>query len=337
MYCRRFLSQRVELPSVRELVNLYRGDALKEKGQNFIFDMNVTDKIVFSSLQPLVQNDPEYNPTVIEIGCGPGGLTRALLKNDRIQKVIGVEVDQRFEPILGMLQDHYPDKFKLLLQDANTMNEDLLIQEYAQNAKDILVIGNLPFLYGTKWTMRWLEQCYHKTGLFSHGRRVSMALMYQSEVARQVCESHGHGKRFRTRMGTLSQIIMRPQIVYNVPASVFVPKPKVDAAVVLFQMRDTPMLTGSLADLQTVLRFSFADKRKVMLGAFDKLAQLAKKKNKSGALSKVSIEMFRDKFERESGISPEDRPICIPNESFIRLAESFGDVLKCQQFVVQNT
>ena len=196
----------LNLPSVSEMM---RGAGLEPKkslGQNFLFDLNLTRKIARSV--PDLENS-----VVLEVGPGPGGLTRALLECGA-KKVIAIEKDRAAMPILEQIQAAAGGRLEVVLGDA------LKIKNYELRIKNYAVCANLPYNVGTELLIRWLHE----------PRITSMTLMFQREVAERIVAKPG-SKQYG-RLSVLAALGWRAKILFNVPNTAFVPPPKVQSAVV---------------------------------------------------------------------------------------------------------
>ncbi|MDH3581510.1 MAG: 16S rRNA (adenine(1518)-N(6)/adenine(1519)-N(6))-dimethyltransferase RsmA, partial [Hyphomicrobiales bacterium] len=204
------------LPPLREVIAALGLSARKALGQNFILDFNLTRRIARSggALEKL---------TVIEVGAGPGGLTRALLAEGAAH-VIAIERDNRCLPALHEIAAHYRDRLDVVEADALTL-------DYAALAKGpTRVIANLPYNIATELLVRWLKvdpwpPWYDK-----------LILMFQREVAERITAQPGT-KAFG-RLAVISQWRARPQILFTLPPRAFTPPPKVSSAVVEFIPHD---------------------------------------------------------------------------------------------------
>eukprot|EP01133_Synstelium_polycarpum_P003519 gene3519-4022_t len=194
------------MPKIQDLIRMYGLSAKQQLSQNFLLDLNVTDKIC--KLAGGFQDC-----TVIEVGAGPGGLTRSLLTSGA-KKVIAVEMDKRFIPALRMLEEASEGRLSVVMGDMMEVDEQKILEQFGAERVDwtdkskVKIIGNLPFNVGTHLMLKWVRQIKPREGLFHFGR-VPMILMFQKELA--------DGQQ------------------NTVPGKVFVPPPKVDASVVYIE------------------------------------------------------------------------------------------------------
>jgi 16S rRNA (adenine1518-N6/adenine1519-N6)-dimethyltransferase len=226
------------LPSLRDALTAAGIHADKRFGQHFLLDLNVCRKIVrLSAIAP--------GETVIEVGPGPGGLTRALLEAGA--RVIAIEKDPRFRPLLDALALASEGALGIVEADA------LGVDEAALAAGPAAIVANLPYNVGTPLLVKWL------TGSF---RATSLTLMFQREVALRIIA--GAGEEHYGRLAVLTQALCEARIVMDLPARAFTPPPKVDSAVVhLTPLRDRPS-AAMIAALQTVARAAFGQRRKML-------------------------------------------------------------------------
>lgn len=234
------------LPSVRTEVESLGADgtrlgAKKSLGQNFLFDLNLTRKIARAGL-------PLTDGTVVEVGPGPGGLTRALLI-EGAQRVVAVERDERFRPILDRLTQASNGRLSVIYGDA--VREDLSahIEGPAQ------IVANLPYNVGTQLLIGWLTSDPWPPW-FS-----GLTLMFQREVAQRITAKEGDNHY--GRLGVLAGWRCQTHLMFDVPASAFVPPPKVTSSVVHLRPRPNP-LPCEAADLERVTAAAFGQRRKMV-------------------------------------------------------------------------
>ena len=203
------------LPPLREVIARHGLSARKSLGQNFLLDLNLTRKIARQS-GDLSQCD------VLEIGPGPGGLTRALLV-EGARKVVAIERDQRCIAALQEIAAAYPQRLQILEGDA------LAIDPVPHLTPPVRIVANLPYNIGTELLTRWLDVDPWPPYW------ASLMLMFQREVADRITASPG--SKSYGRLSILSQWRTDARIVMSVPASAFTPPPKVTSAVVHFEAR----------------------------------------------------------------------------------------------------
>ncbi|VDN59001.1 unnamed protein product [Dracunculus medinensis] len=246
------------LPALRDFIYMYNIRAKKLLSQNFLMDMNLTRKIVRKA--EIAKND-----FVIEVGPGPGGITRALLETD-CQRLDVIEVDQRFLPalrLLGEISDerlhiHHGDILKMNIKDlwtkANVSRVDWLTAPPALH-----IIGNLPFNIATPLIIKFLREMHHRSGPWYFGR-VPLTLTFQMEVARRLIGLIDSDDC--SRISIMSNFITEPKLLFKIPGCCFVPKPKVDVGVVKFIPRKEPLIECDFDLVEKLCRHVFIYRRK---------------------------------------------------------------------------
>lgn len=198
------------LPPVSEMMRDCGLEPKKQFGQNFLFDLNLTGRIARSV--PDIENS-----TVIEVGPGPGGLTRALLMAGA-KKVIAIEKDKTTEPILSKIINASGGRLNVIFGDA--LKTDL--SEY--NKSGYAICANLPYNVGTELLINWLHDIVRGANI------KSLTLMFQREVAQRIVAKSGDEQY--GRLAVLANLICDTKILFDVPNTAFVPRPKVQSAVV---------------------------------------------------------------------------------------------------------
>ena len=233
------------LPPLKDIISKYEIRAKKSLGQNFLLDLNLTSKIARYAGN-LKHSD------VLEIGPGPGGLTRSLL-NEGARQVVSIEKDNRCIAALEEIQSLFPDRLKLLKGDALSMN----VTQYLTDP--IKIIANLPYNIGTELLVRWLNSKNWPSFW------QSMTLMFQKEVANRIVARPG--SKAYGRLSVMSQWRCNTKIAFNIPATAFTPPPKVESAVVHFEALNEPKFPAEVDKLEFVVSKAFNQRRKMLRGA----------------------------------------------------------------------
>jgi len=232
-----------DLPPLRTVVERHGLFAKKALGQNFLFDLNLTGKIARVA-------GPLEGVTVIEVGPGPGGLTRALLAQG-VREVIAIERDERCLAILEEVSAHYPGRLRVIPGDA-------LQADFAALAGDnrpVRIISNLPYNIGTELLVRWLTT--KNWPPFYE----SMGLMFQREVAERIVAQPGDDAY--GRLAVMAGWRTQARIAFDVPRQAFTPPPKITSSVVHLVPRPSP-LPVDLRMLERVTQAAFGQRRKML-------------------------------------------------------------------------
>ena len=254
------------LPSLREILKMYGLQASKQLSQNFLLNLHVTDKIVRCC-------GDLTNKTVVEIGPGPGCLTRSILAHNP-KRLIVVEKDERFMPVLQNLQQSVDDgKMHIVQGDVlkvdqfKLMDHFLAPEEKIKKSDDemanVVFIGNLPFGIATPLLINWLRDVSNGTGAFAFGKKIPMILMFQKEVGLRM-SAKTSTKEFG-RLSVSSQSLCDVEHMFVVKAKSFVPAPDVDASVMRLIPKSEPLIDNDLVhfeDLEQFCRIIFNGKRK---------------------------------------------------------------------------
>ena len=270
------------LPPLRQLVESMDMRARKSLGQNFLFDLNLTRKIARSA-GPLTG-------TTIEIGPGPGGLTRALLLEGAAH-VIAIEKDRRASAVLSSLSMAAGERLTLIEADALTS------PIWDIGAAPRRIIANLPYNIATPLLIQWLSHanCFD-----------SMTLMFQREVAERITAQPGTDAY--GRLSVLTKWRADAEILFDVPASAFVPPPKIISSVVQIVPLAQPRYPCSQKALEFITRTAFGQRRKMLRSSLKKI---------NG-----------DHLLKEAGIAPDLRPQDIDIEEFCKLTHLYESTVK---------
>ena len=268
------------LPPLREVIAAHGLDARKALGQNFLLDLNLTQKIARTagSLEDC---------TVIEVGPGPGGLTRAILSLGA-KKLIAIERDSRCLPALAEIAAHYPSRLEVIAGDALKVDFAVLAQGAGGRVK---IIANLPYNVGTQLLINWLLPPVWPPYW------VSLTLMFQKEVGLRIVadeEDDHYG-----RLGVLAGWRTQAHMAFDVPPQAFTPPPKVTSTVVHLTPHEHP-LPCDVKKLEKITEAAFGQRRKML----------------RQSLKPVGGETLLAK----AGIDPTRRAETLSVEEFVRLA-----------------
>ncbi|CAI2935499.1 16S rRNA (adenine(1518)-N(6)/adenine(1519)-N(6))-dimethyltransferase RsmA [Aminobacter niigataensis] len=230
------------LPPLRDVIERHGLQAKKALGQNFLLDLNLTSKVARAA-------GDLTGVTVIEVGPGPGGLTRALLMNGA-RRVIAIERDERCLAALAEISNHYPERLEVVSGDA--LKTDFAALAGGEPTK---IVANLPYNIGTELLVRWLT--VQDWPPFYQ----SLTLMFQREVAERIVAkpaSPAFG-----RLGVLAGWRTDARIAFDVPPQAFTPPPKVTSSVVHLEPRQVP-LPADVKVLGRVTEAAFGQRRKML-------------------------------------------------------------------------
>jgi len=244
------MSQSDGLPPLREVIAALGLNAKKSLGQNFLLDLNLTRRIARAA-------GPLEGRTVLEIGPGPGGLTRALLA-EGAGHVIAVERDERCRPGLDQIAAAYPGRLTIVGADAIEIDEAALLQ-----GNRAIVAANLPYNIATLLLTKWLAVAKWPSWFDS------LTLMFQREVAERIVapprtKSYG-------RLSVISQWRTDPKIVFDVHPSAFTPPPKVTSTIVRFELLPAPRGEADVRTLEKITAAAFGQRRKMLRSSLKSL------------------------------------------------------------------
>ena len=239
------MNQIESLPPVSEMMRDAGLIPKKQFGQNFLFDLNLTGRIA-RSVPDIANTD------VIEVGPGPGGLTRALLMAGA-RRVIAIEKDKTTAPILDRIVAASDGRLAVVYGDAmHTDFASLGVTEYA-------ICSNLPYNVGTVLLTDWLIRAAHGAPI------TSMTLMFQREVARRIVAHVGDAEY--GRLAVLASLVTDARILFDVPNTAFVPRPRVQSAVVqLIPDMNKIKKIGDISRVEQLTAKLFGQRRKMIRG-----------------------------------------------------------------------
>lgn len=272
------------LPPLREVITTHDLVAKKSMGQNFLLDLNLTAKIAR-------QAGDLTGCDVLEVGPGPGGLTRGLLA-EGARRVLAVEKDARCLPALAQIAAAYPGRLEVVNADA------LEINPLDHLTPPIRVVANLPYNVGTELLVRWLTPAAWPPVWDS------LTLMFQREVAQRIVAKPG--SKAYGRLALLAQWRCDARIVMELPPEAFSPPPKVHSAVVHLTALPVPRFEADAATLSRIVAMAFNQRRKMLRSALKGLAPEI------------------DALLETAGIKPTARAEEIGLEGFCALARAFA-------------
>jgi len=229
------------LPPLRDVIAHHGLSARKALGQNFLLDLNLTAKIARTA-------GDLSGIDVLEIGPGPGGLTRALLMHGA-RRVVAIERDARCLGALGEIAARWPGRLEVIEGDAMALDPRPLLNGRAA------IVSNLPYNIGTELLVRWLRADWPPWW-------ARMVLMFQREVAERIVAAPGDDAY--GRLGVLAGWRTTARIAFDISPMAFTPPPKVTSSVVSVIPRETPLAPADLEALERVTAAAFGQRRKML-------------------------------------------------------------------------
>jgi 16S rRNA (adenine1518-N6/adenine1519-N6)-dimethyltransferase len=275
-----------DLPPLREVIKRHDLRAKKSLGQNFLLDLNLTARIARAA-------GPLAGATVIEVGPGPGGLTRALLATGA-ERVVAIERDDRAIAALSEIASHYPGRLDVVAADAMEFDPASCLK----GGTSVRVVANLPYNIATALLVGWLTT-EPWPPWFDR-----LVLMFQREVAERITATPG--SKTYGRLSVLAQWRTETRILFDIAPSAFVPPPKVTSSLVELVPRREPLPCASLT-LQKVTEAAFGQRRKML-------------RQSLRSLGRDPLPLLE-----AAGIVPTERAENISVEGFVRLARAFDD------------
>ena len=275
-----------DLPPLSDVIRRFELSARKSLGQNFLLDLNLTSRIARAAA-------PLEDATIVEIGPGPGGLTRALLAQG-VKRVIAVERDERAIPALEEIAQRYPGRLTIVNDDAMTFDPRPLL-----DGKRARIVANLPYNIATVLLIDWL--CAEPWPPWYD----MMVLMFQREVAERIVARENDDAY--GRLGVLANWRAETKILFDISPSAFVPPPKVTSSVVRLIPRAAPEPVDRRA-LERVASAAFGQRRKM-------LRQSLKSLGVDPALLAAA-----------AGVDPTRRAETIPLSGFVAMARELADI-----------
>src|SRR5688572_30653761 len=279
------MSQIDELPPLREVIRRYGLSARKSLGQNFLLDLNLTGRIARAA-------GPLAGATVVEVGPGPGGLTRALLANGA-ERVVAIERDDRAIAALSEIASHCPGRLDVVAADAMDFDPGPRVEAGAP----VRIVANLPYNIATTLLVGWLTT-EPWPPWFDR-----LVLMFQREVAERITAAPG--SKTYGRLSVLAQWRAEARMLFDIAPSAFVPPPKVTSSLVELIPRREPLSCPSLM-LQKVTEAAFGQRRKML-------------RQSLRSLGRDPLPLLA-----ATNIAPTERAENIPIEGFVRLARAYS-------------
>jgi 16S rRNA (adenine1518-N6/adenine1519-N6)-dimethyltransferase len=277
------MAQIDSLPPLRDVIAAHGLNAKKSLGQNFLLDLNLTSRIARSA-------GKLEDCTVLEIGPGPGGLTRALLAAGA-KKVVAIEKDSRCLPALAEIAEHYPGRLEVIEGDALKLDPVALT-----GGGKVQIAANLPYNVGTQLLINWITTPQWPP-FWS-----SLTLMFQKEVGERITAEPG--SKAYGRLGVLAGWRCKGGILFDISPKAFIPPPKVTSAVVHLTPNATP-LPCDLRVLEKVTAAAFGQRRKMLRASLKSLSPHA------------------EELVTQAGLEPTARAEEIDIAGFVNLANVF--------------
>lgn len=277
-----------DLPPLREVIARHNLSARKSLGQNFLLDLNLTARIARAA-------GPLEGVTVVEVGPGPGGLTRALLATGA-SRVIAVERDERAIGALEEIAAHYPGRLEIVLGDAQTFDPRPLL-----GGAPARIVANLPYNIGTQLLIDWL--CTEPWPPWYE----MMVLMFQREVAERIVavgDDEAYG-----RLGVLANWRAETKILFDISPAAFTPPPKVTSSVVRLKPRANPEPCERRL-LEQVAAAAFNQRRKMLRQSLKPLG------------------VDPEKLAAAAGVEATRRAETIPVSGFVAMANELAELRK---------
>ncbi|XP_020291714.1 dimethyladenosine transferase 1, mitochondrial [Pseudomyrmex gracilis] len=301
------------IPSIREILKIYHLNAIKRLSQNFLMDQNVSKKLVSKA-------GKLEGKSVLEVGPGPGALTRPIL-TQMPKRVVVVEKDRRFKPTLDMLAESFAEvngKMDILYEDIMTTNMESLFQmeekrSWDDKPPDICIIGNLPFSVSTHLIIKWLHAISERQGAWTFGR-TKMTLTFQKEVAERLVAQPGEDQR--CRLSVMAQAYTYPQLRFIIPSKAFLPMPDVEVGVVTLTPLVKPHTQHNFKFFEKVTRHMFSFRQKYSVRCAETLFPM-------NCREELSLMMFK-----LSHLEPTIRPFQLTVDEIDRLASAYKYLLE---------
>lgn len=300
------------MPTIRDIIKMFKLTALKQLSQNFIMDEKLTARIVKAA-------GHIERGHVLEVGPGPGSITRSILRKSPAQLIV-VEKDRRFIPTMNLLAEAVPDikmdihRNDILKFPMDTCFPDEARREWSdKKPPPVCLIGNLPFAISTRLLINWLRDISLKRNAWSYGR-VPMLLTFQKEVGERIC-AEPMDIESRCRLSVMSQLWTKPSLRFLISGKAFVPKPDVDVAVVRLDPLIEPQTTLPFDLVEKVMRLTFSMRQKYVRRGIAYLYP-----------EELEAELTMRTFGK-ADVDPQARSFQLSNEECIRLARAYHEIV----------
>lgn len=303
------------LPTIRDILKIYKLTALKSLSQNFLMDDRLTDRIVRSA-------GKIEGGHVMEVGPGPGGITRSIIRKGPSHLVV-VEKDRRFMPSLELLKEAatIDGNFEMDIVQGDILQhptdshfKGLRRVEWTDPKPNVALIGNLPFAISTRLLINWLKDVSLQRGIWSYGR-ASMTLTFQKEVAERIIAPMMNEQR--CRLSVMSQTWTQPTLNFVINGKAFLPKPDVDVGVVTLLPLKHPKTELPFDVVEKTMRHLFSMRQKYV---------------RRGIGTLYPEETREEQTERTfdaADVDPVARSFELSTEECLRLAKAYFDI--CQE------
>lgn len=294
------------LPTIKEILKLYNVHALKSLSQNFLLDPKLSSKFV-SMARPI------KNKTVLEVGPGPGSITRAILQQNP-RYVIAIEKDRRFTPALKLLQEVAHGRLLIGMGDILSLDMFKLFPEdskcsWEDDLPPIHLMGNLPFNVSLPLSILWLKGISEKSSAWNYGR-VPMTLTFQEEVAIRMVAPAKHEER--CRFSVMCQNWCDINYHFTIPGRAFLPKPNVNVGVVTLVPKIKPVVDMKFKLFEKFCHNLFSTKRKYCKTSMMTLFPVNKR-----------IELTQ-KLMSVADVDPTKTAVDLTQDEISRLANTYG-------------
>lgn len=300
------------LPTLRDIIKIYKLRAMKQLSQNFLMDERLTGRIVRMCGSITDQH-------VLEVGPGPGSITRSILRRGPKQLAV-VEKDRRFIPTMELLANAVQPTIRMDIYRDDILRfpienafPDNVRCDWMDHRPPVHIIGNLPFAISTRLLINWLKDISLKRGAWCYGR-TAMVLTFQKEVGERIVAPILNDKR--CRLSVMSQIWTKADLRFVIPGTAFVPKPDVDVAVVRLEPLREPLTTLPFDLVEKIMRYLFSMRQKPIIHAIRNLYPLELR------------DQLADRTAKLASVSPAAKCYELSTEECLRIATAYDEIAK---------